>query len=47
MEKVDKKTDKETFGFETDDYETKKLRVASIIIFFIFATVGLLFLFLK
>ncbi|MBO5439269.1 MAG: hypothetical protein J6A53_01275 [Clostridia bacterium] len=48
MEKVDKKTDKEQFGFETDDYKiNRKVRVASIIIFFVFATVGLLVLFLK
>ena len=43
---IDKKSDKNTFGFETDDYETnRKIRIASIIIFFIFATIGLLILF--
>ena len=48
MEKIDKKADKKTLGFEVDDYKTnRKIRVASIIIFFIFATVGLLFLFWK
>ena len=34
MEKIDKKTDKETLGFEVDDYKTnRKIRVVSIIIF--------------
>ncbi|MBQ4510811.1 MAG: hypothetical protein II984_08815 [Clostridia bacterium] len=48
MEKIDKKADKETLGFEVDDYKTnRKIRVVSVIIFFIFATVGLLFLFWK
>ena len=48
MEKIDKKIDKETLGFEVDDYKTnRKIRVVSIIIFFIVATIGLLFLFWK
>ena len=48
MENVDKKVDKDSYGFEMDDYEVnRKIRVASIIIFFIVATIGLLILFFK
>lgn len=45
MEKIDKKTDKNLYGFETDDYKVnRQIRVAAIIIFFIVATIGLIVL---
>ena len=48
MEKIDKKTDKELYGFETDNYKVnRQIRVFSIITFFIIATIGLLVLCFK
>ena len=48
MEKIDKKTDKNLYGFETDDYKVnRQIRVATIIIFFIVATIGLVLLYFK
>lgn len=48
MEKIDKKTDKNLYGFETDDYKVnRQIRVAAIIIFFIVATIGLIVLYFK
>ena len=48
MEKMDKKIDKNLYGFETDNYKVnRQIRVFSIIIFFIVATVGLIVLGLK
>lgn len=45
MEKIDKKTDKNLYGFETDNYKVnRQIRVAAIIIFFIVATIGLIVL---
>jgi hypothetical protein len=48
MEKIDKKTDKNLYGFETDDYKVnRQIRVAAIVIFFIVATIGLIVLYFK
>ena len=48
MEQIDKKTDKNLYGFETDDYKVnRQIRVAAIIIFFIVATIGLIVLYFK
>ena len=48
MEKIDKKTDKKLYGFETDDYKVnRQIRVAAIIIFFMVATTGLIVLYFK
>ena len=48
MEQIDKKTDKNLYGFETDDYKVnRQIRVATIIIFFIVATIGLIVLCFK
>lgn len=43
----DKKTDKKMFGIELEDYENDKICViAVVIIFFILATIGVVYLFL-
>ena len=48
IEKIDKKTDKYLYGFETDDYKVnRQLRIAAIIIFFIITTIGLIVLYFK
>ncbi len=48
MEKIDKKTDRNLYDFETDDYKVnRQIRVAAIIIFFIVATMGLIVLYFK
>lgn len=48
MERIDKKVDRDTIGFDTDDYEiNRKIRVASIVIFFVIATIGIIILLLK
>ena len=48
MEKVDKKIDKKLYGFETDDYKlNRQIRVDTIIIFFVVATIGLIVLCFK
>lgn len=48
MEKIDKKTDKNLYGFEMDDYKVnRQIRVAAIIMFFVIATIGLIVLYFK
>jgi len=48
MEKIDKKIDKNLYGFETDDYKVnRQIRVVAIIIFFVVTTIGLIVLYFK